>query len=306
MQYKTFIHQLHAILQHPELQYWIRWNEEGGGDTDAFLIRPHDSGFAAGVLRRFFKHGKVSSFVRQLHMYGFHKLATETEGAEDKTCVVWKFAHPSGAFHRNSSVVELNRIVRKNGGAGKNGKRKNVLSPVCINYVGAPLPSLKPLPDEVPQSPPSPLLYPSRHNSQPSVEAPLPQLASSFPLAAASNTQVQHFQTNLNLMQKSLVTVLEVLQHFPSGSAAKAESVSATLLALKNEISCLDTKWTFLKHPTLSTHSSFSSVGSSSFSHPSGPPPTSRISSLSTQKSSIFSTVLGNSRNARMDGFKHC
>ncbi|CUS23035.1 LAQU0S08e00694g1_1 [Lachancea quebecensis] len=358
MQNKTFIHQLHAILQQPDLERWIRW-EPDGQLRGVFSLRPHDAAFSTNVLKRYFKHGNVSSFVRQLHMYGFHKLAAapappsaepaspatspaasasssvagggcSTDGSAEaatatgsktgKSAVVWQFSHPSGAFYRESSMSELSRIQRKSGGVGKNGKRKNVLSAVCVNYVDTsaaaaivsrpssamsgsdeapqmtPLPSLRPLatpaPPDSAKTPSSPDLLSQKGSSGSSTSAP--QLLSSYPgstpiSAGPQNLTLQHLQHNINLIQRSMVTILDVLQQFPPQSSTETETISSTLQALRNDIISADTKWTHLRLPIASAHSSFSSVGSS-FSN--APPGTgSRFPSLSTQKSSVFSST---------------
>lgn len=137
MHSKTFIHQLHAILNEPHLQEWISWSAD---DDSVFILKPYDHDFSSLVLKRYFKHGNVSSFVRQLHMYGFHKLSnvpenTKSLNSKDRALTTWHFTHPLGFFKKDADLKTLKKIQRKSTGVGKDGKRKNVLSTVCVNYI---------------------------------------------------------------------------------------------------------------------------------------------------------------------------
>ncbi|QHS73548.1 Mga1p [Saccharomyces paradoxus] len=140
MQPKTFVHQLHAILLEPEVNKWIYWSPT---DNMVFFLKPYDPNFSTHVLKRYFKHGNVNSFVRQLHMYGFHKLShpspdqSSANNGNIKELVEWKFTHPSGFFFKEANAGILNKIQRKSTGVGKDGKRKNILSPISVSYVDA-------------------------------------------------------------------------------------------------------------------------------------------------------------------------
>jgi len=61
------------MLQDPECVPFIEWNPEG----TVFQINS-TSKFSNAVLPKYFKHSNYSSFVRQLNMYGFRKVKTET------------------------------------------------------------------------------------------------------------------------------------------------------------------------------------------------------------------------------------
>lgn len=136
MQHLKFIPKLHAILNQPELQKWIFWSKT---DNSVFTIKPYDPNFVSKVLKRYFRHGNVSSFVRQLHMYGFHKISpdhnNENIATAKKSDTEWSFTHPSCYFHKGAYLVTLRNIRRKKTGLDKDGKRKNVLLRVPVSFL---------------------------------------------------------------------------------------------------------------------------------------------------------------------------
>ncbi|EDO19219.1 hypothetical protein Kpol_1050p79 [Vanderwaltozyma polyspora DSM 70294] len=163
---RTFVHQLFSMLNQPDYKEWIHWLND---EDSIFVITPYNQEFGDKVLKKYFKHGNFSSFVRQLHMYGFQKLPIKnnddsngnvsiTRGNElnnnvdieffnndnpmyhipsrpKRGSTTWHFTHPSGFFHRNSDVVTLNRIQRKSSTVTKNGKKINRLSTISVCYL---------------------------------------------------------------------------------------------------------------------------------------------------------------------------
>ncbi|RDB23033.1 Heat shock factor protein [Hypsizygus marmoreus] len=91
----AFLQKLHEMVNDPNNADLIRWSEAG----DSFYVLDHER-FAREVLGRWFKHQNFASFVRQLNMYGFHKIPHLQQGVlrSDSETDFWNFAHPN--FHR--------------------------------------------------------------------------------------------------------------------------------------------------------------------------------------------------------------
>lgn len=72
----AFVMKLWALINDPSNHEFIRWNDDGK------LIRVFRSDeFKKNVLPRYFKHNNLTLFVRQLNMYGWHKVQDVTAGS---------------------------------------------------------------------------------------------------------------------------------------------------------------------------------------------------------------------------------
>lgn len=94
----TFLKNTYEILNNESLNSIIRWTEDGGSFVISDILN-----FTNSVLPGFFKHNNLSSFIRQLNMYGFHK-------AKDEDSQELQFSHPK--FHRDKKEL-LKEIHRK-------------------------------------------------------------------------------------------------------------------------------------------------------------------------------------------------
>lgn len=110
----AFVHKLYAMLSDKSLSNLIWWSRKD--DDCVFALHPGTE--FANILTNYFKHGNVSSFVRQLHMYGFHKVFdlnhdTKYESNDLKSDdLVWEFRHSTGYF-RKGDESSLNLIKRR-------------------------------------------------------------------------------------------------------------------------------------------------------------------------------------------------
>jgi HSF-type DNA-binding len=107
----AFLNKLYRMVSAPESDPWVFWNDEG----TTFVI-PDSQALAAHVLGHHFKHNNFPSFVRQLNMYGFHKVPHLNHGVlhHDGSPEVWEFINPQ---FRRDAPEEMRHIVRKKGEA---------------------------------------------------------------------------------------------------------------------------------------------------------------------------------------------
>ncbi|XP_065499786.1 heat shock factor protein 3-like isoform X1 [Caloenas nicobarica] len=101
-----FLAKLWALVEDPQSDDVICWSRNG----ENFCILDEQR-FAKELLPKYFKHNNISSFIRQLNMYGFRKVIALENGmvTAEKSSVI-EFQHP---FFKQGKAHLLENIKRK-------------------------------------------------------------------------------------------------------------------------------------------------------------------------------------------------
>ncbi|KAI4291992.1 hypothetical protein PAPHI01_1266 [Pancytospora philotis] len=99
-----FIVKLYGILGEPKYAQHILWGEDG---TSFIIADPVE--FSSAVLAVHFKHSNISSFIRQLNKYGFHKVKSSEEMRSRWGAGAWEFAHKNFRRDRLDLVALITR-----------------------------------------------------------------------------------------------------------------------------------------------------------------------------------------------------
>ncbi|CAO3641765.1 unnamed protein product [Mucor hiemalis] len=101
----TFVHKLYNMVVDLQYQHLIAWSYTGSSFIVCNIME-----FSRDVLPKHFKHNNFSSFVRQLNMYGFHKVNKSPRGhrtlAENQ---IWEFSHQKFIKDRPDYLDEIKR-----------------------------------------------------------------------------------------------------------------------------------------------------------------------------------------------------
>ena len=97
---KTFLSKLYDILNDINYNDIISWNKEGTG-----IIIKDSIALCQSVLPKYYNHQNYSSFVRQLNLYGFHKIQGILKEGEG-------FEHEN--FTKNNTKEQIKQIIIKN------------------------------------------------------------------------------------------------------------------------------------------------------------------------------------------------
>ncbi|KAJ2854056.1 hypothetical protein FB639_006436, partial [Coemansia asiatica] len=101
----TFVSKLHEMVNDGQYQHLISWNFSGTSFVVCNIME-----FSRELLPKHFKHNNFSSFVRQLNMYGFHKVNKSPRGhrtmAENQ---IWEFSHPKFIRDRPDLLEQIKR-----------------------------------------------------------------------------------------------------------------------------------------------------------------------------------------------------
>ncbi|PFH62994.1 hypothetical protein XA68_10406 [Ophiocordyceps unilateralis] len=101
-----FVRKLFRMLEDPSHQDVARWGKDG----DTFVVVEGEK-FTRSILPKHFKHSNMSSFIRQLNKYDFHKVKPSSDGeSPTPSGNVLEFKHP---YFRADSKDGLDNIRRK-------------------------------------------------------------------------------------------------------------------------------------------------------------------------------------------------
>ncbi|EKM81572.1 hypothetical protein AGABI1DRAFT_35333 [Agaricus bisporus var. burnettii JB137-S8] len=93
------------MINDPKSAHFIAWTELG----TSFVVS-NVGEFSRSILGSHFKHNNFSSFVRQLNMYGFHKINRTPRAQRTSTdAQTWEFSHHKFLRGRPDLLDEIKR-----------------------------------------------------------------------------------------------------------------------------------------------------------------------------------------------------
>ncbi|XP_040576048.1 heat shock factor protein 4 [Lepeophtheirus salmonis] len=111
----AFLAKLWKMVDDPSTNHLIDWSDEG----NSFIIH-NQADFAQKMLPYYYKHSNLASFVRQLNMYGFHKvLGIDSGGLKSERADQMEFAHSDFLRGHGHLLDQIKRKIStgKNSGA---------------------------------------------------------------------------------------------------------------------------------------------------------------------------------------------
>ncbi|CAE6458920.1 Transcription factor SKN7 AltName: Full=Peroxide sensitivity protein 9 [Rhizoctonia solani AG-1 IB] len=112
----NFVTKLFQMINDPKSANFITWNEHG----TSFIVQSVGE-FSRSILGSHFKHSNFSSFVRQLNMYGFHKVnKTPRSQRTSQDNQTWEFSHPKFLKGRVDLLDQIKRKALDNEPPGRN------------------------------------------------------------------------------------------------------------------------------------------------------------------------------------------
>jgi hypothetical protein len=102
----AFLAKLWKMVDNPETDLLISWTDSG----NSFIIK-NQAGFSRDLLPYYYKHSNMASFIRQLNMYGFHKVVSVESGGLKGERDEIEFAHAYFLRGQEHLLPEIKRKV---------------------------------------------------------------------------------------------------------------------------------------------------------------------------------------------------
>ncbi|CDK29461.1 unnamed protein product [Kuraishia capsulata CBS 1993] len=120
----SFIHKLYSMLEDPSLKHLIWWHPNHG---TTFVVSPTEE--FSRVLSNYFKHTNTASFIRQLNMYGFHKVNDSSSNQES--------SEPLSSQQQHSPIPPQTQFQSQQSSGGqrsRKGSNSSVSGPTCWEF----------------------------------------------------------------------------------------------------------------------------------------------------------------------------
>lgn len=115
----AFVNKLWSMLNDETNEHLIQWSYDG----QSFIVTRREE-FVHEVLPRYFKHSNFASFVRQLNMYGWHKVQDVKAGSiQNSSDDRWQFENPN--FIRGREDLLINIMRQKGNSANQHHNNNN-------------------------------------------------------------------------------------------------------------------------------------------------------------------------------------
>ncbi|KAG8836361.1 stress-responsive transcription factor hsf1 [Serendipita sp. 399] len=124
-QIPQFLNKLLAMVDDPATDKYIKWSDDG---TSFYVFNPDQ--FAKEILGTYYKTDASASFVRQLNMYGFHKVPHVRQGAlkTDKQAQAWHYRNENFLRGRPDLLPFIARKGKPVGAANANANHSRNLA----------------------------------------------------------------------------------------------------------------------------------------------------------------------------------
>ncbi|KAJ6649431.1 Heat shock factor protein [Pseudolycoriella hygida] len=123
----AFLAKLWRLVEDPDTNNLIYWQSDGR----SFIIQ-NQAQFARELLPQNYKHNNMASFIRQLNMYGFHKISSIDNGGLKFDKDEMEFSHP--CFQRENPFL-LEHIKRKIATTKQAPEDKATIKPEIVSKV---------------------------------------------------------------------------------------------------------------------------------------------------------------------------